>query len=151
MKLQYAHNRRLFINDYLIAGGMVVHIVFSSLNTAIGPSMYQMESVLAGLRQAKASELPTFNYNLRLQFTLTTIFWTGLWLVKLAVLVFFWRLFDSVKTRARLFWWVMTAITISTWLISVLINFFACQPLGSCYRFGEQPASGDFRGLALTG
>lgn len=33
---------------------------------------------------------------------------------ELALLTFFWRLFDSVRTQVRPFWWVMCSVTIAT-------------------------------------
>lgn len=99
--------------------------------------MYEMEPILAGLETTKPSQLPTFEYNLRLIFTITIIWWLGLWLVKLAVLAFYWRLFDSVRTHARLFWWFMIGVTISTFAVSVFLQAFACKPLGSFFHFGR--------------
>lgn len=96
-----------------------------------------MEPVLVGVQEFEPSMLSNFNYNLRLQFASINMFWFGLWLVKLAVLAFFWRLFDSVRTNARIFWWIMIGVTIATWIISVLHNAFSCQPLGSFFEFGE--------------
>lgn len=135
--LQYSHNRRFYINDYLIIAAMIFHVLTSILYQLIGPPMYDLEPVAMGVAMPNPSRLPSYNYFLRLQFAITTISWTTLWLVKLALLTFFWRLFDSVRTHARMFWWAMIAVTISTWIISVFINSFACQPLGSFFRFGE--------------
>lgn len=116
---------------------MLVHILQSVLYTVYLPSAYEMEPILAGLATPKPSHMPTFDYNLRLIFAITNMWWLGLWLVKLAMLAFYWRLFDSVRTHARLFWWFMFGVTISTFVISVLLNAFACQPLGSFYHFGK--------------
>lgn len=117
---------------------MLVHVVQSVLYTVYIPSMYEMEPVLAGLETPKPSQIPTFDYNLRLIFTITIIWWFGLWLVKLAVLAFYWRLFDSVRTHARLFWWFMSGVTISTFVVAVFLQSFACKPLGSFYQFGKR-------------
>ena len=99
--------------------------------------MYQMEPVLSGLQRPEPLMFLDFDYNLRLQYTVTIMWWLGLWLVKLAVLALFWRLFHSVRTQARLFWCFMFGVTISTWVISVFLFSFACLPLGSFYHSGE--------------
>ena len=83
------------------------------------------------------SRLHYYGYYLRLQFALTTLSWTTLRLVKLSLLIFFWRLFDSVRTHARLFWWIMCGITVATYIVSMFLQGFNCLPLGSFFTFGK--------------
>ena len=65
--------------------------------------MYSLEAAMNGLEQVTASDTIRFEYYLRLQFAVTYVFWSALWSVKLALLTFFWRLFDSVRTHVRPF------------------------------------------------
>lgn len=135
--LQYSHNRRFYINDYLILCALLVHVVLSILYQLIAPPMYELEPIINGFKTVDSSRLHYYNYYLRLPFAVTTLSWTTLWLVKLSLLTFFWRLFDSVRTHARLFWWVMCGITIATYIVSMFLQGFACLPLGSFYKFGK--------------
>lgn len=52
--------------------------------------MYGVEPILSGLETLKQSMNSNFHNNLRLQYTMTIMRWLGLWMVKLAVLTFFW-------------------------------------------------------------
>ena len=60
------------------------------------------------------------------QFALLLLLWTTLWAVKFSLLIFFWRLFDSVHTKARIFWYVMIVVTASTYIVTIFIQLFAC-------------------------
>lgn len=90
-----------------------------------------------GLEQVTTSNIPRFEYYLRLQFAVTYVFWSALWSVKLALLTFFWRLFESVRTQVRPFWWFMCSITIVTWTISLFLQGFACKPASSFFKLGK--------------
>ena len=135
-RLQYLHNRRLYINDYLICLALIFQLVLSILYQIMSPPMYSLVAAMDGLEQITAANIIRFEYYLRLQFAVTYIFWSALWSVKLALLTFFWRLFDSVRTHVRPFWWVMCAVTIATWTISLFLQGFACKPAGSFFKLG---------------
>lgn len=129
---------------------MLVHIVLSILYQLNAPPMYELEPIVNGFQTPEPSRLHYYDYYLRLQFALTTLSWTTLWLVKLSLLTFFWRLFDSVRTHARLFWWVMCGITIATYIVSMFLQGFACLPLGSFFTFGKLQALMFRQSLAVT-
>lgn len=99
--------------------------------------MYLLEAAKYGLVQITASNIERFEYYLRLQFAVTYVFWSALWSVKLALLTFFWRLFESVRTHVRPFWWVMCGITVATWTISLFLQGFACKPASSFFKLGK--------------
>jgi hypothetical protein len=52
-------------------------------------------------------------------------------------LFFFWKLFESVNSSMRLFWWVMCGVTASTWIISVVLQEFACDPIRDFFTLGK--------------
>jgi hypothetical protein len=60
------------------------------------------------------------------------------WSVKLSLLLFFWRLFDSLRTKMRIFWWVMCFVTASTFIVTVFLQLFACGSPGTFFKFGEE-------------
>lgn len=103
----------------------------------MSPPMYSLVAAMDGLEQITASNIIRFEYYLRLQFAVTYVFWSALWSVTLAFLTFFWRLFDSVRTHVRLFWWVMCGVTIATWTISLFLQGFACKPAGRFFKLGK--------------
>ena len=103
----------------------------------MSPPIYSLVAAMDGLEQITASNIIRFEYYLRLQFAVTYVFRSALWSAKLALLTFFWRLFDSVRTYVRPFSWVMCSVTIATWTISLFLQGFACKPAGSFFKLGK--------------
>lgn len=88
-------------------------------------------TVLSSLPRAQSTKF------LKYQFAILYLIVTALWTVKLAMLSFFWRLFTSVETNARIFWWIMCGITILTWIVSLLLQAFAVSPPSKSFDMGE--------------
>jgi hypothetical protein len=42
-----------------------------------------------------------------------------------------------VNSSMRLFWWVMCGVTASTWIISVVLQEFACDPIRDFFTLGK--------------
>jgi hypothetical protein len=63
------------------------------------------------------------------------------WSVKLSLLLFFWRLFDSLRTRMRIFWYMMLFVTASTYVITIFIQLFACGAPADFFKFGAEGCS----------
>ena len=137
-RLQYRHNQRLYVNDYLICLALIFHVILSILFQLMSPPMYSFVAVLSSSAQPSHSHITHIEYYLRLQFAVTYIYWSTLWLVKLALLTFFWRLFESLWTHARLFWKFMCTITVATWIISIFLLGFACKPPSNLFIFGKE-------------
>ncbi|CAF9935799.1 hypothetical protein IMSHALPRED_010355 [Imshaugia aleurites] len=108
-RLQYLHNRRLYINDYLICLALIFQLTLSILYQIMSPPMYSLEAAMHDLEPVTASNILRFDYYLRLQFVATYVFWSALWSVKLTLLTFFWRMFESVRSHSRPFWFCMQA------------------------------------------
>ena len=65
------------------------------------------------------------------------------WSVKLSLLLFFWRLFDSLQTRMRIFWCVMLVITASTYVIILFMQLFARGSPADSFKFGAEDCSSE--------
>ena len=83
---------------------MICHIATAITYQIAIPPMYELDLVGAGLIPPPANFIPDANYFLRLQLALDMMLWTTAWTVKLSLLFFFWRLFDSVDSPIRIFW-----------------------------------------------
>lgn len=66
---------------------------------------------------------------------------TPVWAVKFSLLLFFWRLFDSLHTRMRIFWWCMMIVTAATLITTIFLQLFACGTPGSFFKLGEEGCS----------
>lgn len=141
---QYRNSRRLFINDYCIFFALVCHVATAIVYQIAIPPMYDVISVSAGLKPMGSTFMQRGAFFLKLQYAADILLWTTLWSVKFSLLFFFWRLFDSVHSPMKLFWWIMCGITASTWITSVILQEFACDPIGDFFIPGKslhQPSS----------
>ena len=131
--LQYKHNEVLYMNDYLICLALLFQVVLSILFTVFAPAMYEVVAVAA------FGAMPTVFYGhdyvqfVKFSFAADAIFLTAAWTVKLALLAFFWRLLKSVRTKARVLWWIMGSFTVGTWIVSLFMQNLACRPLGETF------------------
>ena len=134
--LQYKHNETLFLNDYLICLALLFQFVLSILYTAFVPIMYEVVAVST----FRATPAASFGHHcvqfLKFSFAADAIFLTAVWTVKLALLAFFWRLLKSVRTKARVLWWVMGSFTIGTWIVSFFMQNLSCSPLNETFTPG---------------
>ena len=137
--LQYKHNGTLYLNDYLITLAFLFQLALSILYTVFAPLMYEIVAVAA----FGAVPTPSFARHhvqyLKFSFAADAIFLTAVWTVKLAILAFFWRLLKSVRTKARVFWWVMSSFTVATWIVSFFMQNLACVPLNETFTPGTPP------------
>lgn len=140
-RLQYLHNRRLYINDYLICLALIFQLTLSILYQIMSPPMYSLEAAMHDLEPVTASNILRFDYYLRLQFVATYVFWSALWSVKLTLLTFFWRMFESVRSHSRPFWWVMCSTIVATWTMSLFLQGFACKPISSLFKLGRSDST----------
>ena len=139
--LQHSHNKRLYTNDYLICLALMLHVVLTITVQCMAPVVDETFQNLTGSGNGTVtvSSLPLASSAkfLKYQFATLYLVWTALWTVKLASLSFFWRLFTSVQTNARLFWRIMCGITVITWIVCLLLQGFACLPLLETFRLSK--------------
>ena len=136
--LQFRHNKRWFANDYLLGVALILHLALSTTITVMTPNLY---NGLYGILRADELDLTTIDFlqpiYLKYQFAALIQLWTTLWTVKIAMLSFYWRLFTSVRTKARIFWWIIFGITIATWVVSVVLQTVACDPPSQPFNPGR--------------
>lgn len=134
---QYQTNKRLFINDYWIFFAVLCHLATAIVYQIAMPPMYELTYIGSGLRLPTEGFMDRASLFLKLQYAADILLWTTLWSVKFSLLFFFWKLFESVNSSMRLFWWVMCGVTASTWIISVVLQEFACDPIRDFFTLGK--------------
>ena len=137
--VQFKHSKRLFSNDYIIFLAIACHVGSAITTQVMMPSMYELEHVkqILALGGFPPADFTTrAELYLRCQFALLILLWTTLWAVKFSLLFFFWRLFDSLRTKVRIFWFVMCFITASTYITTIFIQLFACRSPARFFHFG---------------
>ncbi|ETN43287.1 uncharacterized protein HMPREF1541_02446 [Cyphellophora europaea CBS 101466] len=127
--VQYRNSKRLFSNDWLIFAAIVCHAGAVAVCQLAIPYMYDIERlklVLEAGGTPSTQMVASAQTFLQFQFALLLLLWTTLWLVKFSLLIFFWRLFESVHTKVRIFWYIMLAVTASTYIVTIFVQLFAC-------------------------
>ncbi|KAL2844802.1 hypothetical protein BJY01DRAFT_263773 [Aspergillus pseudoustus] len=142
-QVQFHNTGRFFINDYWIFFAIVCHIATAIVYQIAIPPMYDVQYFDYATQPMDAAFMGRASLFLRLQFALDFLLWTTLWAVKFSLLFFFWRLFDSVRTPVRVFWWTMCAITASTWITLVVLQNFACDPIKNFFTLGKCSSARD--------
>lgn len=135
--VQYRKTRKLFINDHCIFFAMLCHLATAVVYQPAIPLMYEVQYFDYRTQAPTPRFMADASLFLRLQFALDILLWTTLWAVKFSLLFFFWRLFDSVDTPMRTFWWAMCAITASSWITLVVLQNLACDPLRDFFVLGR--------------
>ena len=135
--VQYKKSHRLFANDYFIFFALVMHVTAAILYQLAIPPMYELVNVGMGIIPAAPNFMARASLFLKLQFAVDYVLWTTLWAVKFSLLLFFWRLFDSVQSHARIFWWTMCGVTASTWIVAVVLQAHACDPIKDFFTLGR--------------
>ncbi|KAJ5834641.1 hypothetical protein N7447_000667 [Penicillium robsamsonii] len=136
--VQYQNSKQLFLNDYWIFLAMICHIATAIVFQFAMSPMYEVASIGARLKTPTAGFMDRASLYLKLQYAADLLIWTTLWSVKFSLLFFFWRLFDSVNSSIKMFWWIMCGITASTWMISVVMQEFACDPTSNFFTLGKK-------------
>ena len=148
--VQFRNTKKFYSNDLLIIFAMACHLLAAIIYQLALPVMYKIgkENMLLA-RGGTPSERFTDRVELylRYHFCLLILLWVTLWAVKFSLLLFFWRIFDSIQTRARLLWWTMCALTAATFTVALFLQLFACGSPSNLYKLGmhqDKPFSEHF-------
>lgn len=117
----------LFLDDFFVALAMSILIASAILYHIVTPTMFLMHRVGTGEAPGTDFERRVSAY-LKIQFALTSLFWTCLWSVKFAFMAFFWRLGKGLKAQ-RIMWNIV--------LVFCILAFIGCMvsyPI-SCSKF----------------
>jgi hypothetical protein len=147
---------RLWIDDFLAGCALACLFSNAMLITFMADSMYKslllanlaVPKPKPAADKALSTELPSYgstylstgslpvtkrenifdtvSYFMKLQFTITILFWTCLWLVKASFLAFFHRLTTNLRAYTRA-WWCITIFTGLAYIVSMITYPVACS------------------------
>lgn len=109
---------RLYADDALVFFAWLLLLISTVLGQTSKDALYQNVKVSSGRLYPPPTEFAhQTEQNLRKFAAVLFFFYTGLWSIKLAFLIFFKRLGHNVKNQ-DVVWWIVFAITVA--------SFFAC-------------------------
>jgi hypothetical protein len=129
--------RRFSADDYLILfalASLVSTGVLYSLNIDF---LFELHSILDADGLPSSSFDQDLQFFLRCQFTVVMLFWTTLWAVKFAILMYYKPLFDGLSGRWLWFWWGVFAFT--------LLSYMGATRASRTRKAGAMQLTGDRR------
>ncbi|KAI9883403.1 MAG: hypothetical protein M1823_004839 [Watsoniomyces obsoletus] len=131
--IRHRYFRKFFIDDALVLFALVNLAAGAALYHFTVPDMYIIELVGAGLVAAPDNMVAMASRYMKMQMTLTTLFWTCLWTVKFSFLAFFHKLGTGLQYQ-RKYWWVVTVITIGSYIACIVSYPVSCPSFeaGEC-------------------
>ncbi|KAL4782153.1 hypothetical protein BJX76DRAFT_369370 [Aspergillus varians] len=142
-RIQYLNSTKFFPNDYWIFFSIACHLATGIIYQIAIPPMYEVQTFNPATQKTDAAFMARASLFLKLQFAVDFLIWTTLWAVKFSLLSFFWRLFDSVRSPMKIFWWTMCGVTASTWVTLVVLQNLACDPIRNFFIFGKCSSARD--------
>lgn len=138
--VQHRNTGKFYGNDLLIIFATMCHLLAAIIYQLAVPTMYILErdKALMAFGSPAGVDFPDMvELYLRYHVCLLILLWVTLWAVKFSLLLFFWRMFESIQTRVRIFWWIMCALTASTFLVALFLQLFACGSPGNLLKIGK--------------
>jgi hypothetical protein len=127
---------KVFSDDYLVTGAWLMFLASSIFWQVSYKPVFEQYS----LRSADAEDNPQFlmslTRSLKFQVAEQILFYTSLWTVKLSFLIFFRRL--GLKVRGfKIWWWIVTGLTIATWVTTFGVIQYKCEVGNIAEIFGK--------------
>ena len=119
-------SHRLYMDDAWAASALVILLGLSLVLTFAIPSMYEVLDVGSGLAQPTESIMPDGSFYLKMQYTLTMLYWSCLWAVKACFLAFLFRLTKGLR-YLRWAWWATAVITALSYCGCVVTYPVSCS------------------------
>jgi hypothetical protein len=138
--VQVRNTRRFYSNDFLLIFATTCHLLAAIIYQLAASTMYKLESDREALAAGDGNTdliLDRQNLYLRYHFCLLILLWVTLWAVKFSLLLFFWRMFDSLQTRAKAFWWMVCGLTAATFVVALFVQLFACDTPANLFTVGK--------------
>ena len=129
--------RRFYWDDAFHCLAWSILLVNAALYTNIIKTIYDVTLVTTGGGILTASflenEVPRY---INFQFVTNLLFWSVLWSVKLAFLLFYRRFFKGL-TKHMIAWWCVLAFTLSGYIASVSIFLNVCGPPAAYFQISK--------------
>ena len=122
---RWKHFHRLYVDDALVALAWLMVLTTTSLWQVQAEHLYQLISVITGKLIPPPSIKEDTEHYLKAVVGVYMLFYSTLWTVKLAFLLFFRRLSENVAGQQKL-WWGVTAFTVATYIVCIGTLEYKC-------------------------
>ena len=127
---------RISIDDGLVLFAVANLVSMAVLYTLVSPSMVRLVAISIGKAQPGPNFLEESAFYLRCQFAIIVMFWTTLWAVKIAILLFYKNLFTKLPKQMSL-WWAVLAVVVLLYLGCWGSQLASCVPIEGYFTLGR--------------
>ena len=115
VRIEYFH--RIWVDDILMIAACFMLCATAILYQTQSVNLYNHYPLVTGKILATPEDLARERILLHSIVAQFYLWYTALWLVKLSILLFFWRLFGERQHASwlKIWWWFVTGFTIITW------------------------------------
>ena len=106
------------------------------LYTLAASTMVLLVDVKNGVVEPPPDFFERAHFYLQCQFAIIVMFWTTLWAVKFAILLFYKKLFNKLPTQMKLWWGVLGAVSlfyVGCWISQLE----SCHPIEGYFTLGK--------------
>ena len=127
--------RKLLADDVAVATALILLLSLAIMYRYAIPIMFELDKVAKGEEALTPSFLPRATIFLKLQFVIIVVFWTTIWAVKLAFLLFYRTLFTGLPEH-MLGWWLAAGFTALAYVICWVFQLLSCIPIPHYFILG---------------
>lgn len=128
--------RKLLADDIAVAAALGFLITIAILYKDAIPPMFEVVDVAEGRQPVTPGFLDRAAVYLKLQFAIIVLFWSEIWMVKIAFLSFYRIVFAGLPDHMR-GWRLAVGFTAITYVLCWGFQFGSCSPLGHYFILGE--------------
>lgn len=137
LTIRMIYFKRVSIDDALVYFALSVLISMAVLYTLVAPTMFTLDAISLGKALPGPDLMENADFYLKCQFAIILLFWTCLWAVKVAILMFYKNLFVRLPTRMKL-WWAVLAMVLLLYLGCWASQLASCAPVSSYFVLGTR-------------
>ena len=134
--IRFHVSRRLFVDDGFVFFALACLIIMAILYTLITDTIFEIVAIIDGRAKPSSGFMERGSFFLRCQFAIILLFWTTLWSVKGAFLMYYKNLFKGLQSYLQKSWWAVTIFTIFTYLGCWATQLASCEPISSYFTLG---------------
>ena len=127
---------RLAVDDGFVFFALACLIIMAILYTLITDIIFEIVAIIDGRTKPSPGFMERGTFFLKCQFAIILLFWTTLWSVKGAFLMYYKNLFKGLQSYLHKIWWAVTIFTILTYLGCWATQLASCEPISTYFTLG---------------
>ena len=133
---RYHISHRISTDDLLVYFALSCLLSMAVMYTIVAQTMFTLDALATGRALPPADLLEEGAFYLKCQFAIILLFWTTLWAVKVAILMFYKNLFNRLPKQMTL-WWAVLFMVLVLYLGCWGSQLASCAPISGYFVLGR--------------